>query len=190
MATASDPNVVALQQEINRFANDPDIGFTPIACDGQVGPDTLAGALYALTSIQLGAGVSVDTQNEAGNLINSLNAPADVAANLFDLTQTLQAGALQLSAASYLSGNYDPSYIDCPATTSKAPPKPTTTRAQQVISQYGQTRPTLSSNFLGLPTWALATGGGAIALGVLYFVFARKRRGGRAGSTMKIKRAA
>lgn len=176
----ADPNVVALQKEINRFANDPDIGFSPIACDGSVGPQTLAGALYALTSVGSDAApTSADVKSHASDLINALNTPADITNNLYDLTTTIQSGAEQIRLfAVFQPSMFDPVYIDCPASapSQQTLPTPKTSTAKQLIDQYKQAKSGLSTSFLGLPSWALWGGGAVLAFVGVVMVRDRLRK--------------
>ena len=162
MATA-DPQIIALQNEVNRFAADPNIGFDPIGCDGLAGPQTLAGVLYALTTINLSPQIDPTTQALAGSFIDSLNAASDLTANSVVLTNSLQAAA----------GTLGYGYIACPPVSSGLP-APRTSAAATAIAKYLATKSGLTTNFLGLPTWALYTGGGALVLGLLYYFFGRK----------------
>lgn len=160
--------IADLQKEVNRFSNDPDIGFAPIACDGVAGPNTLSATIWALTSINLADDTVDDTwKQSAGVLIDTMSSPSDLTAQLDSLMAVIQGGASQLGRQ----------YTTCPqiASTPKAvvAVMPPTTPKAIAAAQRVSASPAASSNFgagllgLGLPNWAVYTGGTAIALGII-----------------------
>ncbi|MGH7177014.1 MAG: hypothetical protein ACREJC_06525 [Tepidisphaeraceae bacterium] len=162
MATVRD-----LQLETNRFAYDENIGFEPIGCDGDLGPQTLAGVLFALTSINL-ASKDAAAQQEADMMIRALNSPSDIKPHVDRLTALLARGAFIMGL----------DYIACPTAPppQKVLPAPKTQAAASAIDKFKKEKNLSTLLGLGLPDWVVYTGGAAFAAGVLFLVVKHKRK--------------
>jgi len=162
-------SVKALQQEVNRFANDVNIGFEPIPCDDATGPMTLAATLMALTTIQLSS-TDASLAQQAGERIAGLNTPADLTTQANSLTQLVAAGAFSLGLG----------YIECPKPSliklAAYLPKPTSAKSAAMLATIKDSKPALAGLFgLGLPSWAVYSGGAALALALTMLIVKRKK---------------
>lgn len=181
MSTAQD-----LQSAINAFANDPNIGFNPINCDGDIGPTTFQAAMYALTSVSLamtneGArSEQIPAATAAATLIDQISSPSDLAARTDDVTAVLNAGASSMGFAA----------VPCPAAplvttppksavtaaiTSPAPPLAARNPANVPPAVQSKVNASASLFGLGLPSAVVYGGAGALLLGLIYLIVKRKR---------------
>lgn len=182
--SAPSPAIEALQQEINRYAEHPDIGFVPIACDGLLGPATMQGLLFALTIISLssacpfaGSSCAADAASgqdlrifDANAAIEAINKPGDILARADGLTDLLQEGARYLKLPRVACPSARPVGPSAPR-----PAAPRTPAAEAVRDKY-KNKITGGILGLGLPDWVVYVGGGALAVGLGYLVLGRMRR--------------
>lgn len=158
-----------LQREINRYATDPDIGFSPLAIDGLIGSNTTTAALYALTSVSLADPnvVGVGLPGTASNLIDMINAPSDLVQVMTDTASILDTGATLLNRPQL-------DVTPAPATgkTGGVAKSTNAGRAAQVLAS----KPGLATSALlgfPVPNWAVY-GGVAAIVGLLGYSYAKK----------------
>jgi hypothetical protein len=167
MATARE-----LQQAINRFANDPNIGFEPIACDGDPGKATLQAALWALDTI-----MNADPEGQDGPRATQASLITD-RLNAFSKASEITALAPQLVALFTSSADamgYAP--IPCPSGVgAHALAVPRTPAAKASADRSRQINKALSAGILGLglPDWVIYAGGAALALGIAMLIKNKK----------------
>ncbi len=165
-----------LQRQTNRFATDPDIGFDPIGVDGLLGAQTVAAALYALTSINLASDpILTDThlQDVAGNLIDMINGPEDIL--LIGPDQNGVSGPQQvanvIATGADLLGRPGVDQIQSSASSPKSLPKSTSARAAARQAGVLAKKPAVAAaSLLGvqLPNWAIWASVGGIGLWVIH----------------------
>jgi len=178
----TDPATVAsirqLQLATNRFSVDPDIGFSPLAIDGLVGPATAAAVFYALTSISLSQSQDLTDMGLSGQatlLIDQMNTPEDIANQADFVAQVIDtsAGVLGLPSAA--------SIVPAASSSPRSLPAPRGAAAAAAQKAVLAKKSGITGGLFGLnlPPWAIYIGGGAIAYLALAFVWKRMRRSRR-----------
>ncbi len=175
MACTSASAAYLLQNAVNRFSGDPDIGFNPIGVDCVIGTETASATFYALTSIANladGSGGSNDLlAATAQGYIANLNTPADIAADAANIAQLIDAGANALSQPSV-----PPPVI---ASSPNRALVPRSTRPPLSPTALAKINKLNSFLGLGLPSWTPYVGGTALAIGALMMIAKRMKNRGR-----------